>query len=107
PVTINWTMKVFKVVSTNATNTFSYPAEAGKGLFIPPPLSLLNLCGKSNHVISGPGFQDHLGRLYARAAGPNNTSTNLVAQYFYPVQPGFDYDLDGNGQPDVAVGACI
>ncbi len=107
PATMTWTMKVFKIVSTNATYSFMYPGEAGQTLFLPAPLSSLGLCGLSNYVVSGPGFQDHLGQLYARAAGPNNTSTNIVARYFYPLQPDFDYDFNGDGQPDVPVGTCI
>ena len=102
-----WAMKVFRVVATNASFTFHYSGEAGQQLLLPAPLSLLNLCGENNRIVSGPGFQDYLGRIYARAAGPDVSGTNIVARYFYPLQPGFHYDLDGNGVQDVPVGTCL
>ncbi len=107
PMTMNWAMKVYRVVSTNADYSFVYTGEAGAMLSLPAPLSLLSLCGLSNRVVSGPGFQDHLGQLHARAAGPGTSGANVVARYFYPLQPDFFYDLDGNGQADAPVGTCV
>jgi hypothetical protein len=106
PETGQWAMKVFKVVATNSVSQFVYSAEAGQELLPPAPLSLLPLCGASN-AVSGPGFKDHQGRLYASAAGLNNGGASIVARYWYPLQPGFFYDFDGNGQPDVLVGNCV
>lgn len=107
PLTSQWAMKVYRVVATNAGAQFAYDGEAGKQLQPPAPLSLLTLCGTSNTWISGPGFKDHLGRLYARAAGPNDTSATIVTRLWYPLQPGFFYDLDRNGQPDAPIGDCV
>lgn len=107
PETSRWTMKVYRVVPTNTTQRFAYEGEAGKLLQPPAPLSLLPLCGDNNTWVSGPGFQDHLGRLYARAAGPENTDATIVIRYWYPLQPGFFYDFDRDGQPDEPVGACL
>jgi hypothetical protein len=107
PTNNQWAMKVFHVAATNATNRFAYGGEAGKQLELPAPLSLLPLCVGSNTWVSGPGFKDHQGRLYARAAGLNNTSNSIVARYWYPLQPGFFYDLDRNGTPDAPVGDCV
>jgi hypothetical protein len=107
PDTDQWTMKVYRVVTTNATNQFVYSGEAGQQLELPAPLSLLPLCGPSNTWVSGPAFKDHQGRLYARAAGLNNGDAAIVTRYWYPLQPGFFYDLDRNGQPDAPVGDCV
>jgi len=71
PANNQWAIKVFRVVSTNTTFQFTYAGEAGQQLLTPAPLSLLPLCGASNRWVSGPGYKDHAGRLYARAAGPN------------------------------------
>jgi hypothetical protein len=107
PADGQWAMKVFKVLTTNATFNFVYSGEAGQELLLPPPLSLLSLCGHSNQLVSGPGFKDVYGRLYARAAGSNSSGAVVVARYSYPLQPGFFYDLDRNGQPDAPVGTCV
>ncbi len=107
PATMSWAMKVYRVVSTNADHSFAYTGVAGQLLALPAPLSLLGICGLSNRIVSGPVFQDHLGQLHARAAGPGAADTNVVVQYFYPLQPDFFYDLDGNGQADAAVGTCV
>ena len=107
PGTGDWTMKVYKVVATNDLYQFSYGAVAGGELPLPEPLTYLNLCYLSNRVVSGPGFQDYAGRLYARAAGLNNTATNIVTRYWYPLQPGFFYDLNMDGVPDAPVGTCV
>ena len=61
------------------------------------PLSVLPLCDESQGV-AGPYWEDWKGKLYARAAGPEGLATNVVLQWFYPLQPGFFYDLDGDGR---------
>ncbi|HEX5218398.1 MAG TPA: LamG-like jellyroll fold domain-containing protein [Verrucomicrobiae bacterium] len=107
PDTDEWAMKVFKIVTTNATFPLTYNGVAGSELLLPEPLTFLNLCNLSNRVVAGPGFQDYLGRLYARAAGPGDTATNIVARYWYPLQPDFFYDLNLDGTPDAPVGTCV
>jgi hypothetical protein len=107
PTTNQWAMKVYRVVATDATSEFVYPGEAGQQLELPAPLSLLPLCGPSNTWVSGPAFKDYHGHLYARAAGLNNGGASIVTRYWYPLQPGFFYDLDRNGQPDAPVGDCV
>jgi Concanavalin A-like lectin/glucanases superfamily/Pentaxin family len=102
-----WTMRVYKIVTTNATARLAYGGQAGRELRLPGALGLLPLCGSSNRFVSGPGFKDRDGRLYARAAGPDNTGAAIVARYWYPLQPGFFYDLDLDGQPDAPVGSCL
>ena len=107
PTSGEWAMKAFQVITTNALFQFRFPGEAGKELFLPAPLSLLPLCGASNQAISGPWFKDYLGRLYARAAGPRGGVAEIVSRYWYPLQPEFFYDLNGDGQPEAAPGTCL
>lgn len=101
PTSGEWAMQVFKVVTTNATFPFIYNGVAGQELVLPEPLNFLALCNLSNRVVSGPGFQDYIGRIYARAAGPGNNGTNIVARYWYPLQPDFD------GLTNVSAGTCV
>ena len=56
---------------------------------------------------SGPYWEDYSGRFFARAAGAEGLDTNVVIQWFYPLQPGFFYDFNGDGQPDASVGTEI
>lgn len=107
PATGRWAMKVYRVVTTSGPHDFSYLGEAGQLLAPPAPLSLLTLCGASNTWVSGPGFQDYLGRLYAGAAGPDGADASIVTRYYYPLQPGFFFDLNRDGVPDLPVGACV
>lgn len=107
PLTNSWTMKVFHVVTSNAEYPFAFQGEAGQQLSMPAPLSLLPIAATRNTWVSGPGFRDHLGRLHARAAGPNGTAATMVAHYWYPLQPGFYYELDGVDGPDLAVGEPV
>jgi hypothetical protein len=106
PMTNQWSLKVFHVVTTTPAHQFTYSGEAGALLDPPAPLSILPICG-ANTWIFGPGFKDHLGRLHARAAGQGGTGAPIVTRYWYPLQPGFFYDINRDGQPDAPVGDCI
>jgi hypothetical protein len=107
PSSGDWTMKAYQVVTTNEVFQFRFAGEAGKELYLPAPLSLLPLCGSSNQAISGPWFKDYIGRLYARAAGPRGGTAEIVSRYWYPLQPDFFYDLNGDGQPEAPLGAYL
>ncbi len=106
PGTDTWTMKVFQVLAEDATFRFQYPGEAGKEIQPPRPLSLLTLCDASA-AISGPWFEDYNGKIYARAAGALNSGTNIVVRWFYPLQPGFFYDLNRDGVTDAPFSSCL
>lgn len=106
PGTGAWTLKVYKVLTEEAPYFFRYRGEAGKEIQPPMPLSVLTLCDASKGI-SGPFWEDYKGKLYAKSAGPEGTSTNLTIRWQYPVQPGFFYDLNLDGTADVAEGQCI
>lgn len=107
PVTADWSITVYQVIATNAAYRFEYPVTAGQEILPPAPLSLLPTCGASNTWISGPVHKDYVGRLYARAAGPGPGGTNIVTRFWYPLQPGFFYDLNRDGSPEAPPGACV
>ena len=106
PATQQWRIKVFRVMAEEDPYHFQYAGEAGKEIQPPMPLSVLPLCDESQGV-AGPYWEDWKGKLYARAAGPEGLATNVVLQWFYPLQPGFFYDLDGDGTNNVPEGASL
>src|SRR6202012_2581201 len=74
-----WAIRVFGVVATNATTSFSYTATAGTQIQPPLPLSAMQLCTTENSVVSGPLYHAQAdGSLWAKAAGPNGGTTNAV-----------------------------
>ncbi len=106
PGTGDWAMKVYRVVTEETPYFFRYRGEAGKEIQPPLPLSVLTLCGQSKGI-SGPFWEDYKGKLYAKSAGPEGTRTNITIRWQYPLQPGFFYDLNLDGTPDLAEGQCI
>ncbi|MCC7377185.1 MAG: hypothetical protein IT581_21165 [Verrucomicrobiales bacterium] len=101
-----WRFLVYRVVAEEAPYAFRYSGVAGNEVQPPLPISLLPLSPK-NRGVSGPYWQDYSGRFYAKSAGLSGTSTDLVMRYFYPLQPGFHFDLDGDGENDLADGESV
>ncbi|MDA1277125.1 MAG: DUF3466 family protein, partial [Verrucomicrobia bacterium] len=106
PVTGDWRIKVFRVVAEEAPYFFNYDGVAGNEIAPPFPLSVLPLCEASLGV-SGPYWENVRGKLYAKAAGPFGGTANIVTRYYYPLQPGFFYDLNKDGSPDAPESDCI
>ncbi|MBX3744105.1 MAG: hypothetical protein KF833_02245 [Verrucomicrobiae bacterium] len=107
PASGQWRIQPFEVVAEDAFHRFEYAGVAGNEIAPPYPLPLLNLCEPS-HGVSGPYWEDYNGRLYARAAGHDeNLTADVVARWWYPRQPAFFYDLDGDGESDVQAGSCL
>ncbi len=101
-----WKVRVYKVVAEEAPWFFRYPGEAGREIQPPLPLTALPLCPESR-AVAGPWWEDYQGKIYARAAGPIGDTTNVVIQWFYRLQPGFWYDLNGNNTNDLVDTTCI
>jgi probable HAF family extracellular repeat protein len=101
-----WHIRAYQVITEEAPYFFRYDGEAGKEIQPPMPVSILQLC-QDSYGVSGPYWEDYKGKLYARAAGPEGRHTNLVARYFYPLQPGFYYDTDHDGNDNAAVGDAV
>ncbi|MFC1761470.1 hypothetical protein ACFL6U_05260 [Planctomycetota bacterium] len=123
-----WQYHTYKVLveRSESNQNLSYPLVAGNLVSPPNPLQrLIPLCSESrvnkdDHVSSltdwylqsgGAGVNDpnHLvgpffsfeGTIYARCKG------NGKVRWFYPLQEGFWYDLDQNGEPEQEVGDAI
>ncbi|MBN2507354.1 MAG: carboxypeptidase regulatory-like domain-containing protein [Verrucomicrobia bacterium] len=101
-----WRMKVFAVIHQTPEHPFLYPQQAAREIQPPFPLNLLSLCAQTTNW-SGPLWRDCNGKIYAYAAGPGLSRTQAVIRYYYPLQPGFYYDLNGDGAEDAPVGACV
>ncbi|MCX6906261.1 MAG: LamG domain-containing protein, partial [Verrucomicrobia bacterium] len=86
--TTRWAMRVYKVLPEDPANgvLFSYIAHVAVEVQAPTPL---NRFWWSNTVVSGPGWHDFKGKLYAMSAGPEGGDTNLVVKWYYQMQPGF------------------
>ncbi|MFO1499955.1 MAG: LamG-like jellyroll fold domain-containing protein [Verrucomicrobiota bacterium] len=106
PATRQWRLKPYRVVIEEAPYFFRYDGEAGLELQAPRPLRDLPLCAPS-YGAAGPWWEDYNGKFYARAAGPQGGTADIVIRYFYPLQPGFWYDLDRDGTQDVPDGTCL
>ncbi len=101
-----WRIKPYFVVVEQAPWFLRFDGDAGKEIQPPLPLSLLPLT-RSSYVSQGDWFQDYNSKIYARAAGAEGGRTEFVLRWFYPLQPGFFYDLNGDGQDDLAPGTSI
>lgn len=99
---LQWRMKVWQVVAEEAPDLFRYPARAGLLLQAPFPLSVLADAPETAGV-SGPYFRDRKLDFWARAAGNDGGTAEIVMRYFYPMQPGFF--IPGANPP--AVGASV
>lgn len=96
-----WRLKVWQVVAEEAPFSFRYPALAGSLIQAPAPLPTLAPTPETTGV-SGPYFRDRKKSFWARAAGDNGGTAEIVMRYFYPMQPGFFFP---SNQP--AVGTSI
>lgn len=106
PVSGEWRLQVYAVVDQTAVYPFRYTATAGNLIQPPAPLSILPL-SRSNRFLSGPAWTNVTGQIYARAAGTDGGDSTVVMQYYYPLQPGFFYDLYRNGTPSYRVGDSV
>lgn len=107
PASGEWRLKVFGVVDEQAPYFFRYDGVAGNEIQPPLPISALPLMTRDNRAVSGPAWQDYHGKFYARAAGFDGGEGDVVMQWFYPLQPGFFFDLDRDGAPELAAGDAV
>ena len=99
---LEWKFRVFEVMATGAGyNNFQFTGVAATTVSPPYPVRLLPGCSESKAVGQAAGeqppppfFQDYKAQIWAKSAG----SGELM--YFYPLQPGFFYDLDNNDAQD-------
>jgi hypothetical protein len=94
----DWRMKVWQVVAEEAPFFFTFPAQAGLLLQVPFPLSSLPPA-QSTVGVSGPFFRDRKLDFWAKAAGDDGGSADIVMHYSYPMQP--DFFFPGPNPPPV------
>ena len=99
--TTRWAMRVFKVVPEDPANGILFRYDSRVAVEVQAPAPLNKFWCKST-LVSGPGWYDFKGKLYAKSAGPEGGDTNLVVKWFYEMQPGF-YHPD----PTVKLGDCL
>ncbi len=96
-----WRFRIYQVLATGAGyETFQYNGVAGTPVNPPYPVRLLGNCPQSE-VTGKPAFKDYKNQTWAKAAG------DLVAQFWYPLQPTFFYDRAGDHIPEKTTGECI
>src|SRR5262249_18424275 len=98
------------VVLQDGLHPLIFPAEAGKEILPPYPLSIFPICGDpgQTRAVSGQVYQDHLQKFYARLGPvPGGPDPRVVMNYFYQMQPDFFYDATGSGTNTVPAGTCI
>lgn len=115
-------MKAIEVLASNAQFDFTYDGKAGTRVQAPVPLSILSptepcpdtatppAMPNGSYLVSGAGFVDRKGELWALSGADNATPTNnppvpLVFRYFYATQPGFF--IPGASPEEVAPGTCL
>ncbi|MBI2567735.1 MAG: hypothetical protein HYV63_11950 [Candidatus Schekmanbacteria bacterium] len=97
-----WAFYVYKVAVTNATYPTLGPITGEAGKVVQPivPLSYLSACTET-YASGDPKYIDHNGVAWAKAAGA------LTVNFYYPLQPGFYYDLNGDGVAEKSAGECV
>lgn len=96
-----WAFHIYRVLATGAGySAFQYNGVAGNAVFPPYPVRLLGTCAQSD-ATGKPAFKDYKNQVWAKSAG------TMIGEYWYPLQPGFYYDRDGNREPDSTTGDCV
>ncbi len=109
PVNQEWAHRVYQVYTEEPPYSFSYTGTAGTEINPPYPLSALPL-SLDNYVSAGEYItrRDYRGKYFAKRAGElGDINSDLVMRFFYPLQPGFWYDLDDVSGNDLAVGTFL
>ena len=111
----NWAFQVYSVESRRDDAPFGpsasnsvyvdnqlYSLAAGNLLQLPAPLFAFGVCDQNVITdVNEAGWEDHTGSFWARSEG------QVTAQYYYPLQNGFYYDLNGDGESDHGAGSCV
>lgn len=102
PIDGLWRHKVYQVLTEQRPFLFNYPATVGTEIQPPYPLSILPI-GPGNYISKGQqlALKDYNGKVYARQAGvAGAVNSDLELRFYYPMQPGFWYDINGDGIND-------
>ena len=97
-----WKYQVFQVVAEESPYFFEYPGTAATVVQPIFPISSLPLC-QENFGVSGPFWKDRKGTHWARAAGDNGGTAEIVMRFFYTAQIGFYFPGPRNDR----TGDCV
>ena len=97
PAHSKWFFSVHEVVAERAPYFFRYPGMAGNLIQPPMPISQMPIYSEENYGVSGPYWEDRKERHWARAAGDDGGSADVVMRWFYVRQD--DFDLPPVGGP--------
>lgn len=107
PTNSEWAFKLYRTALLDATHDLVFTGEVGKEILPPYPLGLFPVCGGTTNW-AGQAFRDHRGKFYAaQGPTPENPYPQVRMHYFYPLQPDFYFDRNGDGVNDVPPGSCI
>ncbi|MHC4742206.1 MAG: choice-of-anchor Q domain-containing protein, partial [Planctomycetota bacterium] len=102
-----WYYRVFKVLLEEGEYELRYPAVAG--LLVEPPYPITRLMprcnGDSYPDLPGPWWADYNGDIWARCSTEQSEPGTI--RWFYPLQPGYWYDLDDDGVEDKPTATCV
>ncbi len=98
-----WAMRVYTVHLTSLQYGFSqFSGVVGTPVQAPNPISLLGPVCMQNSASGPAAFVDRNGQVWGKRDG------EIVAQYFYALQPGFWWERDFDGQNgNESVGDCV
>jgi hypothetical protein len=116
-----WAFLVYDVVAPAAGDLTYADVPAGTTLRPPYPIGTLSLCPETRADNENPAFwMDYKNTAWAVAAteplagapaeqppDDNPGVSAMTVRYWYPLQPGFYYDFDGDGAPDEPAGTCV
>ncbi|MCL7489577.1 MAG: right-handed parallel beta-helix repeat-containing protein [Desulfobulbaceae bacterium] len=104
PNTGKWDMKAFEVLDTDGVTPFTYPGIAGNEINAPYPLNqfVYGPCSRSYTSTPELVLNDKDDKMYSYRG-----DVNAKVSYFYKLQPGFYFDLDGDSLQDEPVNTCI
>ena len=104
--TDEWRISVNRVEIEDSVYKLHYPLSAGQEVQPPFPMTALPLASLSS-CQSGPGWRDVKDKFYAKAAGSGLSNADISMLWYYPLQPGFWMDLDGDNVQDFPDGTEV
>jgi hypothetical protein len=95
-------MRVFQVLTTNATYRFELNLTAGNSIQPIMPLGAMPLCAKTYTDTDPPAWRDRKQDWWAISAGDDGGAADAVMRFYYQMQPTFYFPgLSATNQPAI------